>query len=553
MNLKTVNLKYLLRAPLWLVIAVPILASIGLFGTDIFLPNSTFWLWRGDTGMNYVSWVYYQHANVIQFPVTGNFNYGMFYWSNIAYSDSIPLFGILFNSLNLLPLGQHYFGLWILTCMVLQYYFAYVLLKQFSSDKLSALVFAINFLLASVFLARSGVLDHKTSHLALMGHWIILASLVIYFKNNLSFVPWLVVVFLSAFIHVYLTVFVLSILCALVVKKSLQQPFKRVFFNLALLVLMTIACLFFFWVQGYFIGNVDHATGGFGRYRANLASFIDSNGKWSTFLSDLPDKSRGDYEGAAYLGLGIITGLFYCAYHYRPGSKKIWSLLRAEPIYIMAIIMFIVSISNKVGIFHIDLFAYPLPNLVDHVANIFRSSGRFIWLPFYLILLYCFIALSKIATTTFNVRILIIGVTLIQLADLTMPLAKIHAHSRSSNPAFSKYDEEFVKHIAMHKKAYVISDSFEAPNLNDFAILTALANVPITQARLGRRDRSISMARHKQIQNDIKQNGFSTENIYFFEDRDEWKASKNHHENPSNFQHKYEFYFWSSQGKKNTN
>ena len=193
--------------------------------------------------------------------------------------------------------------------------------KTISSDNLSALVFAINFLLASVFLARSGVLDHKTSHLALMGHWLILASLVIYFKNKLSLFPWIAVVFLSAFVHVYLLVFVLSILCAAIFKHSLQQSLKNVFFNIALLVLIIVAGLCLLWVQGYFIGNVDHDIGGFGRYRANLASFIDDNGTWSTFLSDLPDKKRGDYEGVAYLGLGIIAALFFCSFHYRPGAK----------------------------------------------------------------------------------------------------------------------------------------------------------------------------------------------------------------------------------------
>lgn len=547
MNFKTINYARFLRTPLWLVLLVPTIVSMLLFGTDVFSPNSTSWLWRGDTGMNYVSWVYYQHANITQFPITGNFNNGMFYWSNIAYSDSIPLFGILFNFLDILPIGQHYFGLWILTCMVLQYYFAFVLLKQFSSDNLSALVFAINFLLASVFLARSGVLDHKTSHLALMGHWLILASLVIYFKNNLSLFRWIAVVFLSAFVHVYLLVFVLSILCAAIFKHSLQQSFKNVFFNAALLVFMIVAGLCLLWVQGYFIGNVDHDIGGFGRYRANLASFIDDNGTWSTFLSDLPDKKRGDYEGAAYLGLGIIAALFFCSFHYRLGAKHIIKHLRAEPIYIIAIIMFIASISNKVGIFQIDLFTYPMPPLIEHVANIFRSSGRFIWLPFYVIFLCCFIAMSKVASTNFKSRMLIIGVTLVQLADLALPLAKMHAQSRSYDHGFSQYDEAFVKQIAAHKRAYVISNNFEAPNLNSFAILTALVNVPITQARLARRDRSVSIERHEQIQKDIKQNGFSTENIYFFESRDEWEALKKLHNHQSNFHYKYDRYFWSSQ------
>ena len=101
-------------------------------------------------------------------------------------------------------------------------------------------------------------------------------------------------------------------------------------------------------------------------------------------------------------------------------------------------------------------------------------------------------------------RTLIIGVTLVQLADLALPLAKMHAQSRSYDHGFSQYEEAFVKQIAAHKRAYVISNNFEAPNLNSFAILTALVNVPITQARLARRDRSVSIERHEQIQKDIK-------------------------------------------------
>lgn len=59
------------------------------------------------------------------------------------------------------------------------------------------------------------------------------------------------------------------------------------------------------WGAGYFMLKAGVQSGGFGFYRMNLLSLLDSNGVWSQLLPDLPNMP-GDYEGFSFLGIGLI-------------------------------------------------------------------------------------------------------------------------------------------------------------------------------------------------------------------------------------------------------
>ena len=68
--------------------------------------------------------------------------------------------------------------------------------------------------------------------------------------------------------------------------------------------LLGIVMLLCLWQAGLFtvsIGSLS-GTGGYGYYRMNLLSLVDSSG-WSYVLPDLP-QGGGDDEGFNYLGLG---------------------------------------------------------------------------------------------------------------------------------------------------------------------------------------------------------------------------------------------------------
>ena len=92
----------------------------------------------------------------------------------------------------------------------------------------------------------------------------------------------------------------------------------------------------------------------------------------------------------ALLGIGFILELFGM-----DGAQMTLIPLMGIPIILFFIsgvyflVYFIFSLSNNVVLGDTELFQYDIPAFLNFITKPFRSSGRFIWLPFYLI--YCFL------------------------------------------------------------------------------------------------------------------------------------------------------------------
>ena len=360
-------------------LAIGLLVFLSLRGARIVRPGNTDWLMSADPITYQTGWQFFRQTPWLQWPLGANPAYGMELGSSIVFTDSIPLLAILFKVFNpLLPATFQYFGMWLAACFCLQSFFAFKLLRRFTEDPLLALAGCAFFAVAPVFLFRLA-----QSHLALMAQWIVLASLWLHFAPRLHTRKWIVLLLLSTWIHAYLLVMAWLIWCADMLQRLIlgQAEVRGLGLRFAA---GTAAIATAMWAAGYFMLGSDVGTGGFSIYRTNLIALFDPDNVWSLLLRTQPH-GPGDYEGFAYLGVGMLAlAAIALAELLRTGAGPLRP--GVAPLVVMALVLTVFAVSPRVAFGSHELFAYPLPDFVKPAVNAFRVSGRFFWPVYYLLL-----------------------------------------------------------------------------------------------------------------------------------------------------------------------
>jgi len=173
---------------------------------------------------------------------------------------------------------------------------------------------------------------------------------------------------------------------------------------------ISISC----WQAGYFTVSEAISSGGFGLFRMNLLSLLDSDG-WSYVLRDIPG-GVGDYEGFNFLGLGMIfLGICALPAIFISPSTLVRSATTRPFLLAMIFGLTAFALSNKVGIASFS-FEIPVSNFFLNIANNLRSSGRLFWPVFYAI--YTSIILVTIRGYKRPVCTILIGISLVlQILD----------------------------------------------------------------------------------------------------------------------------------------
>mgnify|MGYP003352552521 CR=1 FL=1 len=102
-----------------------IAAFFAVGGISILNPRNINWLLADfDMTLEYLGWAFYRYGPWT-FPIGLNPNFGLDISSSIVYSNSLPLFAMVFKPLSSL-LGEpfQFWGIWILLCFVLQAWMA---------------------------------------------------------------------------------------------------------------------------------------------------------------------------------------------------------------------------------------------------------------------------------------------------------------------------------------------------------------------------------------------------------------------------------------------
>jgi len=387
--------------------ALGIAAFFVFAGWWVLLPDNLSWLGERDRAMHTLGWLFYRDAPW-GLPPGDNSHLGIELANSIGLVDGLPLFAIPAKLLSAwLPRPFQYWGHWWLLCFGLQSLFGYRFARELGAVRSVALVAGGFAVIAPIFLFRISL------HMALGGHWLILAALTLYARR----VPpalwmWPLLLALAASIHVYLFVMVGGVWFAAWVQRLwLRRPAGPAIVAEPLAI--AVAALAVLWAAGlFYTGTLGGA--GYGFYRLNLLWPIISQG-WSELVPSLPH-SNYDYEGLGFLGIGIFGALLLAVVTGSIVQIRAVATRRWAPLAILCVLLALFALSNVIGLLDRETLPIPLPGPLEQLGRMFRSSGRFVWPLAYLITIGAVVLAARRLTLRLAIPVLVALFTL-QVVD----------------------------------------------------------------------------------------------------------------------------------------
>ncbi|HEV7490772.1 MAG TPA: DUF6311 domain-containing protein [Rhodanobacteraceae bacterium] len=406
--------------------------TLGLALAD---PTATGWIMTGDWAQHYSGWAMFRHAPwhwppgampEVSYPVG----------TSIVYTDSLPLLAFFFKPFSAwLPEPFQYIGFWFLVNFTLQGGFGALLVTRVTRAPAAVVAAAALFVCAPVLLFRIG-------HDTLTAHWLLLAALWLYSRTQTTSKlaaeawPWWSLTAIAALVHPYLAAMTLAIQAAAWWKRVHIDDARSIrqiacAFGISLVVAMAM-----WWLCGAMILRAADTSGGivFGYYSLNLLAFV--NPMNASNLLPTFGVPPGQVEGFAYLGVGVLALL----------AILLVDLVRERRVagvgreWLPLAVVAAVSLVFAVG----ALIAFGPWTLLDltfksRLLGLFRSSGRFVWIAYYALMLLAMIhVLRRFAPTTASV--LLGAALLLQVIDLSAWHARV-ANVRQSAGVMPKKTE----------------------------------------------------------------------------------------------------------------
>jgi Family of unknown function (DUF6311) len=382
---------------------------VWLYPLSILNPTHYLWLMQGDGAQHFLGWHFYR-GDAWQFPIGLNRQYGQAMGSAIVFSDSIPLFALLFKPFDsLLPQHFQYTGLWMLLCTVMQGSVAWKIGEALHCNLTTK--FCLTFMLVTA----TVLVERAWGHFALMGHWLLLAAVYAYITRQSAW-RWALLIAITALVHAYLLYMVLAVWAAdwlrnVVVDRAIKWP--RALMHAAL----TLGALaLVMWQIGYFAVDVGDSASGtqYGNYAAGLHSLWNP-GWGSRLLPPIAVRAGTEMEGGAYLGAGgllaVIVALSVLILAKLKIAKSIWPLVG------VTLICAALALSNRVYYGTQEIFSFALPTLLAGKLDFIRGSGRLLWLLFYVLLIGSFALLAR-ALSPFKCSVAALLICVVQVIDL---------------------------------------------------------------------------------------------------------------------------------------
>lgn len=494
---------------------IGLIAFVIIYGTHILHPTNIDWLMDGGDAMqHYVGWQFFRYETW-HIPLGFINNYQTPLGTTVVYTDSIPLLALFFKLFNtLLPEQFQYFGIWMLCCYLLQGLFACLLIRVFTKNILIQTLAAGFFVLSPIMAFRA------TGHHALMAHWLILASLFLYFQDYKRSVNlgWTAIILISALVHAYMMLMAVVLWLAFLVKSSKTYPSLHNKDLLWPLAFNFIALFIVMWLAGYFtVSSQGLNGGGYGIYSLNLLALFEPL-DWSRFMQPFALATPGQYEGFNYLGFGMLFLLVLALYQSLHTTIDTKTKIVFKPLLYTSLLLTLFAISTTVSIGSLILLHIHIPPFIKHIAEIYRSSGRIFWPVYYL--LFMIVIATLIKTNTQKVIIGILSITLIiQIADLSVGLKNTGMHvnhytnytSLLKSPLWNKWAQHY-------HKIYVVPQVWESPDYATFAELAAPHHMGLNIASLARRNPHFTN-QAIQLLIDFKNCNWKSDTLYIIADK----------------------------------
>jgi hypothetical protein len=350
------------------------------------------------------------------------------YPKSIAFTDSLPAWAFA-NKLiaTVIPpwrafSARAYLGLWYGLCHVLQPCFGVAILRALGQRSWRATVIGAMFFIAIPTWAMRFV------HASLFAHWLLLLALYLYVRIGgpgpaprrlrLLSVAQLV---LASLINPYHTAMSLGLYVASVLRSrrlasiALWIPVGFVAIGIALA------------LAGYFARDAKVTMFGFDSASANaLTWFVPHESGWFGERAWI-DPTGFEYEGSAYLGLGVLGLLALLL----PHARHVRETARRHP-WLLAIAAGagVFALSTRVCVGGWQLFALDIPQRLEWIASQFRCPGRFVWIPTYVLVTYLLVSGLRRFTTGWRAWALPV-LAVVQIVDATGAWAIHRSHTRA--------------------------------------------------------------------------------------------------------------------------
>lgn len=433
-----------------------ILCFILIYGISVL--DFTYDGWLLNEGMDlkqhYVGWCHFRNTPW-KFPIGLIDSLSEPFSMSVVYTDSIPLFAVIFKLFrNVLPEHFQYFGLFGIICFAMQGALSSILIRLFTDKKQVCAMGSIFFIVSTPMLQR------MFFHTALSAQWLILLAIIMWFKFDLNKdVVRNIVIFalfgmLCISIHSYYMfmcgiIFVLFVIenyirsvrgdfddksCSLACCDVRIRKRKAIINGLSAIGSFCIFAFMTLYVLGGFYGVSSVSGAGFGVFNANMTALINPF-EYGGLIKGMELYDYFQYEGAAYLGLGVIfllvalciAGIIYLCknsdkFDFKKYAKAIkeyaYVHYRKTLIFIGIIFSCFIAMFPNFDFADIKIVHIPLPGILIKILGICRTNGRFMWIAWYLIVLSVIVLIAPhFEKSAF--KLILMCAFLLQLMDLS--------------------------------------------------------------------------------------------------------------------------------------
>lgn len=419
---------------------------IAVYGIRVLNPLYDDWLLgRGDLTQHYLGWCFFRRGTWT-FPIGLTDMLAYPDYSSVIFTDSIPLLAVFFKLLSpILPDTFQYFGWWGLGCFMLQGLFAAKILHVFHVGRVQIFIGSILFILSPV------VIERMFRHTALGGHWIILAAIYLFVchKNIYKDIKktalyWGGIGAYIGSVHMYFLPMCGAFLCGFVLCSWLKEQHFRIKY-----VLPGVSFLLSLFVCTYLLGGfstrAEAGSSDLGEFSFNLNGFFNAKG-YSRFLPSLKTYCDGQYEGFAYLGLGVfmllaaalIGILINVCVGLRTGKKRIDRdfVIYGVMYMLMSVGLILFAASPEVTLGDRRLFVLTDSSTLTHYWSMFRSSGRMVWPVCYLVYIGVIVCNDRLFQRRHAAAAVLVLCTFVQIFDIS---GKLKAQ-RNTFAAWTAYE-----------------------------------------------------------------------------------------------------------------
>lgn len=463
------------------------LSFLALYGWEVLDVTNEIWLLASERDLraHYIGWEFFRESDW-HWPL-GMMD-GIIYprLISIVYTDSIPWLALLFKMISgILPGTFQYFGLWGLLCFMMQGMLAGFIVGKYCRN------LWMNLLLVEFFVLSPTMIYRLYFHSELAAHFLLLMAFIPWIdrdKINTGYkkcIYWSLLFILTAGIHLYFIPMLVIVMSASVLYDFLKG--HKIMPCIIVWLVPVLSGLFSLYLLGALSSSRDLGSeGGLGIYGINLNTLINPQ-DWAGLLPALEVATIGQYEGYAYLGAGVLLLSGVCAAEYlvsrkidgrsRKNKELIFSSLFCIIATLLCAIGPVVTLGDKI------LFEIPYPSFVISILEMFRATGRFVWVIIYIILTAISIRIARM-NKKYNCYVIMAGLVCclaLQVIDLYPMLFLRKGVGKESNykaeeynalrsPVWERIGEDY-KHIEMMEAELMVhSNYFDSFSLAEFAV-----------------------------------------------------------------------------------